>query len=154
MCRSVSELHTVSGIDEQLIVAKLLHDESTTIISTRGPFNAVFQRRMEEGLSIDVPITLQTLLLSGIIPLKVATRQGSALICMDVRRGKRYTCVLHQSNTIGERDMIVCVAPETPQKSPWEREGQEKKHLLTLQRKNIRWIKILGLYNRSSAQFL
>ncbi|KAI5836795.1 hypothetical protein DFP73DRAFT_589437 [Morchella snyderi] len=97
-CRSVSELQTVTGIHDQLIMAKILHDERGTILNTRGPYNSVFQRRSEDGsgFSIDRPLTTRTLLLSGLTMLKVVTPQGHALVCLDARRGTDLRVVTHR----------------------------------------------------------
>ncbi|KAK1948917.1 hypothetical protein LY78DRAFT_732495 [Colletotrichum sublineola] len=78
-CRSVSELHTVTGVDEQDIMEYLLAKEPYTILITKGPFNRTFTRRSNEGFSIDAKMELHTLVASGIIVLKVATQMGPAL---------------------------------------------------------------------------
>ncbi|KAJ4116149.1 hypothetical protein NW768_011121 [Fusarium equiseti] len=78
-CRSVTELHSVTRIPEELIICKLLDTEDTTILNTRGPHNAVFRRKAENGFSIDTRLSLWTMLLSGLIMVKVNTTQGPAL---------------------------------------------------------------------------
>ncbi|KAB2573874.1 hypothetical protein DBV05_g7478 [Lasiodiplodia theobromae] len=89
-CRSVSELAATTRIDEQLIMAKLLHDDcGGTILLTRGPYNSVFRRQTDgtNGFSIDRPISAETLMLSGLALLKVVTPRGHAIVCLDYRCG-------------------------------------------------------------------
>ncbi|POS75010.1 hypothetical protein DHEL01_v206591 [Diaporthe helianthi] len=80
-CCSVSELQSMTGVDAQLIIYKLLHDERRgSVLNIRGPYNSAFLRRANEGFAIDVPISSSTLRRSGLVMLKVATAQGYALI--------------------------------------------------------------------------
>lgn len=121
-CRSVTELKAVTGIGDQLIIAKLLHDEQESVLKTRGPYNHVFLRKLGGqaagksngdgggmlpatgsggdggggGFSIDVPVTTKTLLLSGLSMLKVETPLGHALVCLDARRGTELSVVEHR----------------------------------------------------------
>ncbi|CAP65382.1 uncharacterized protein PODANS_6_8880 [Podospora anserina S mat+] len=53
LCRSVSELASVTGIQDQLIIAYLLYREPTSWLRTRGPFNNVFDGVHDDGFSID-----------------------------------------------------------------------------------------------------
>jgi hypothetical protein len=83
-CCLVSQLHAVTGINEQLIIAKLLHDErGSSVLKIRGPYNSVFLKHSTDGFSIDRPIYMATLLLSGLTLLKVVTPRGHALVCLD-----------------------------------------------------------------------
>ncbi|KAM5363791.1 hypothetical protein ACJZ2D_011825 [Fusarium nematophilum] len=70
LCKSVSELSSVTGVNEQLILAKLIQDESISTLETRGPYNTVFNRRSEDGFSIDRPLSTWTMLLSGLIMIE------------------------------------------------------------------------------------
>lgn len=47
--------------------AYLLQDESNSFLQTCGPFNAAFRRRSEDGFSINMPITMRTMLMCGLI---------------------------------------------------------------------------------------
>src|SRR5690606_17751287 len=67
VCRSVSEVHSVTGIDTQTLVAILLHLQSRVLLHTRGPFNTLFSRRAEDGFSIDVPLLTSTVVNGGFI---------------------------------------------------------------------------------------
>ncbi|KAF8251680.1 hypothetical protein K440DRAFT_658355 [Wilcoxina mikolae CBS 423.85] len=148
-CKSVSELRDITGVPEQLIIAKLLHEEPTTILHTRCPYNSAFKRSTDDGFSIDVPLTMWTMLLSGLIMVQVLTPQGRALACLDVRRGTKYTCVIHDNNPTNAQDRLVCADLMTSQ-----RRGMGKKHLFALQMKKIHWTKVQGLFNMQEAEFM
>lgn len=55
VCRSVSEIEPVTGMDPQTLIAIFLRLESRVFLKTRGPFNTLFSRNSEDGFSIDVP---------------------------------------------------------------------------------------------------
>jgi hypothetical protein len=55
-CRSVSELHSVTGTKEQDILGYLLSRESSNILITQGPYNKAFVRRGINGFGIDVKL--------------------------------------------------------------------------------------------------
>lgn len=85
--RSVSELRAVTGLDDQLILALLLQEESSTPLQTRGPYNTVFSRKENggNGFSIDQPLSIRTMLLSGLIMIQVqAIYHGKFLVCLDL----------------------------------------------------------------------
>ncbi|KAH6854558.1 hypothetical protein B0I37DRAFT_362313 [Chaetomium sp. MPI-CAGE-AT-0009] len=108
-CKSVSELAATTRMDEQVIIAKLLHDDcGDSILVTRGPFNSVFRRQAnsEDGFSIDVKIKPTTLILSGLAPLKVVTPRGNAIVCLDHRRGTFLAFVQHEGAK--EKEHLVC----------------------------------------------
>ncbi|KAI5841126.1 hypothetical protein DFP73DRAFT_556872 [Morchella snyderi] len=105
-CRSVSELQSVTGINNQLIMAEILHDERRTILNTRGPYFSVI-RKMAAGFSIDRPLTTRTLLLSGLTMLKVMTPQGHALVCLDAQRETDLEAVNHRGIE-GKPNYLVC----------------------------------------------
>ncbi|KAK4149526.1 hypothetical protein C8A00DRAFT_37878 [Chaetomidium leptoderma] len=64
LCRSVSELSSVTGMHAQLSIAYLLECEETSFLETRGPFHVAFRRKGDDGFSIDEPLTMWTLLCS------------------------------------------------------------------------------------------
>ena len=135
---------------EQLIIAKLLHEEHATILRTRGPYNSAFKRKVDDGFSIDVPLTMWTMLLSGLIMVQVVTPDGRALACLDVRRGQKYTCVVHDSNRKNASELLVCVDPVTSHQG----RGRGKKHLFSLKVEKLEWRKVQGLFNMGDAEFM
>ncbi|KAJ4322673.1 hypothetical protein N0V84_004698 [Fusarium piperis] len=145
-CRSVTELHSVTRIPGPLILCKLLDTENTTILNTRGPYNAVFQRRNDGGFSIDTPLTMWTMLLSGLIMVMVSTTQGPALVCLDVRRGTRYSTISHDEivrvRTGRTRERLVCV------------DMTRSDSLLPIQRTNFEWRAMVGIYRKREARFI
>ena len=84
-CRSVQELASVTGLDEQAIIAHLLSSESETPLLAKGPYNSAFSNTDSDGFSIDVPPKVGTLALSGIVILEVLTESGPALVSLDLR---------------------------------------------------------------------
>ncbi|KAF8241488.1 hypothetical protein K440DRAFT_591912 [Wilcoxina mikolae CBS 423.85] len=144
VCRSVSELHAVTRVPEQIILAKLLSDEDISILNTRGPFNSVFRNTANDGFSIDHPLTMWTMLLSGLIMVKVSTNQGSALVCLDVRNGTKYKWV--RNGAMQTKDMYL-VCPEMDR-------AYSRSETLPLKTRKFEWQGILGLYSNKTAKFI
>ncbi|KAB8269195.1 hypothetical protein BDV30DRAFT_229984 [Aspergillus minisclerotigenes] len=153
-CRSVSELHAITGIDEQFIMAKLLHDESGgSMLKTRGPYNKVFLRRdATDGFSIDCLLQMNTLLLSGLIMLKVVTPRGHALVCLDARRGTELKVVEHQGNQAQEH--LVCEDINRLHELQKQNGAQENTRLQLVRSKDLKWKRVQGVYSHIHAEFL
>ncbi|KAE8324388.1 hypothetical protein BDV39DRAFT_217091 [Aspergillus sergii] len=153
-CRCVSELHAITGINEQFIMAKLLHDESGgSMLKTRGPYNKVFLRRdATDGFSIDCLIQMKTLLLSGLIMLNVVTPRGHALVCLDARRGTELTVVEHQGNEAQEH--LVCEDINRLHELQQQNGAQENPRLQLARSKELKWKRIQGVYSHIHSEFL
>lgn len=164
-CCSVSELHALTGINEQLIMAKLLHDEGKggvggSVLKICGPYNSVFRRRSTgEGFSIDIPMTTGTLLLSGLTLLKVVTPRGHALVCLDSRRGADLRIVEHQG--VQSNEHLVCEDINVYHTKSSNGRGikirgrkRDKEIRLPLTRcKTLKWKRVQGIYNVMDAIF-
>lgn len=152
-CRSVSELEAVTGVRDQMIIAKLLHDESGGgILTTRGPYNSIFTRRSSEGFAIDRPISTTTMLMSGLTPLKVATPRGQALVCLDSRRGTPLRVVEHQADL--QQEYLVCEDVSRLRRLANERENSAMATMLQLRlSKGLRWKRVLGIYDARDVVF-
>jgi len=149
-CRSVSELRAVTGINDQLIIAKLLHDEMDSMLRTRGPFNAIFLRRSEDGsggFSIDVPIHNKTLLLSGLPMIKVETPLGHSLVCLDARRGTELSVVGHREVGKNTENLTCKNFKRLAQEGPPDGKSTRQPRKLPLKREKIEWRKVEGIYN-------
>ncbi|KLU92337.1 hypothetical protein MAPG_11283 [Magnaporthiopsis poae ATCC 64411] len=150
-CRSVSELRAVTGINDQLITAKLLHDEQDSVLTTRGPFNIVFLRKAASGsggFAIDVPIQNKTLLLSGLVMIKVETTLGNRLVCLDVRRGTELSVVEHRDVGNDTERLISQDIGKTHQ-------GDEKTgRKISLKSGKLEWRRVEGVYNVLDAAFV
>ncbi|KAJ2993041.1 hypothetical protein NUW58_g1964 [Xylaria curta] len=145
LCRSVSELHHVTGIDSQLIIAKLIHDESSNRLRTRGPYNCVFTRRTEilEGFSIDRPVSVDTMLLSGLIMVQVqAPYYGEFLVCLDVRKGTAVHSIKRNSDPTEEKSYIA--SNTVPNFSL----SQSESPRVSLCRGKPHWRQVIGIYGR------
>ncbi|RPA84407.1 hypothetical protein BJ508DRAFT_236344 [Ascobolus immersus RN42] len=150
-CRSVSELQNTTGINDQLILAKLLHDEENNMLVTTGPYNTVFRRRSGtgekavEGFSIDTPIHSRTLLRSGIILLRVQTPDGAALVCLDARRNT--DCAVVEHRTRGKKTHLVCKDVSYRKiRSSIERSRDGNVTLRLIHSDELQWIKVQGVF--------
>ncbi|KAL7628773.1 hypothetical protein AAE478_000288 [Parahypoxylon ruwenzoriense] len=153
-CRSVSELHAISGINEQFIMAKLLHDErGGSALKTRGPYNKVFlQRDSNDGFSIDCPLHMTTLLLSGLIMLKVVTPRGHALVCLDARRGTGLRVVEHQGNQAQEH--LICEDINRLQDRHGRRKSPDGIRLQLVTSRELKWKRVQGVYKDMQAEYV
>ena len=141
-CRSLSELQAVTGANEQDLILYLLTKESESVLVTRGPYNKVFTRKRDTGFSIDIKAEVRTLVSAGLIFVKVSMRDGSALVCLDLRRGSEKQEVrrwIRHVEYASEGDR-VCRYPPRP---------GDKIQDVELSRAtwNLRWKKILGIYH-------
>ena len=162
LCKSVSELSEVTGIDEQLILAKLLQDESFSCLDTRGPFNAVFKRRSGDGFSIDRPISMWTMLISGLIMIEVESMNGRGLVCLDLRRGTKFAVIksvgdYYKCDPENRPTYIYC--KRIPERSCKEGEVQGEQGdgnpcKLVLNSGDIVWMRALGFYSNKDALFI
>ncbi|KAK0627550.1 hypothetical protein B0T14DRAFT_512852 [Immersiella caudata] len=145
-CRSLSELRAVTGANEQDLYLYLLTKESETALITRGPYNKMFVRKEEHssgGFSIDIKPEIRTLVAAGLILIKVSMQDGSALVCLDLRRGSEKrdsrTSIAHIGH---ESNDHVCRYPP--------RQGDRIQDV-ELNRSpmwnGLRWNKILGIYH-------
>lgn len=146
-CRSVSELHTVTGVDEQEILGYLLAKDAYTILTTRGPFNILFSRRSGDGFSVDVKLELRALISSGIVVVGVATNMGPALVCLDFRRGVEGRTSIYHSDGVREGECLFgCF--DFP-------EAIYDDSDIPLQRlpESMTWTRVLGSYDREDKRF-
>ncbi|KAH6865259.1 hypothetical protein BKA58DRAFT_472387 [Alternaria rosae] len=155
ICKSIKEVAEVTGIDDQLILTSLLHNERDTALITKGPYNGMFERRAEsgnEGFSIDVPCQLSTMLASGFIVLKVLSSKGERLICLDVRKGSEWESGAAMRHA--HLEYLTCMDLED--KSDVEEEAQQhldgtgRKKILRLSRVYFMWTRVLGVYIKDS----
>ncbi|KAL3961477.1 hypothetical protein ACCO45_003000 [Purpureocillium lilacinum] len=87
-CQSLSELSSVTRIDAQHIFIKLFEEQSLLHLQTRGPYNAMFARKSDDGFAIDVPLALGALLNCGLVMVAVFVPGREALLmCLDLRQG-------------------------------------------------------------------
>lgn len=153
-CRSISELEAVTGIRDQLIIAKLLHDESGGgILTTKGPYNSIFLRRSEEfGFSIDRPIETTTMLISGLTPLKVITPRGEALACLDARRGTHLRAVEHSAKPGAK--YLVCTDLDRRLKMAGTTDRAKRTRLQLALSKELKWKRVVGVYKADGVVFV
>jgi hypothetical protein len=87
ICRSVGELSEASGIDPQIILLYLLHNEYKNTLAVRGPYSGMFKRASEthSGFVIDEAPQLSTILASEFVIFRVRNGEGEYFTCVDVR---------------------------------------------------------------------
>lgn len=144
VCRSVSELHAVTRVDEQLILRRLLQKEKVNILRTKGPFNEAFLRQAPDGFSIDRPLTLRSMMLSGLVMIKVKTPEGFALVCLDVKKDTLSDSISVRE-TSEDNERLVCMDLSPTAKGSF---GEFK-----LSRRKLGWIKTVGLYSVMDSKF-
>ena len=150
ICESIKEIAEVTDIDAQMISTNFTHNERYPTRIHKGPCNGIFGRRAgsrNEGFSIDVPIRLTTMLASGIPILKVLSRKGERLICLDVRKGSdwdigaaiRHHYVEYLTCTdLEEEDEVKIESLEGTN-------GAMGKKILRLTRLHFMWTRVLGV---------
>jgi hypothetical protein len=117
-CRSLSELAAVTQANEQDLILYLLTKESENVLITKGPYNKMFTRKVNatNGFSIDIKPEVRTLVAAGLVFVKISMSEGSALVCLDLRRGSEKrevrTAVRH-TDGIRQED-LVCRYPPRP----------------------------------------
>ncbi|EGO57268.1 hypothetical protein NEUTE1DRAFT_80771 [Neurospora tetrasperma FGSC 2508] len=156
LCKSVSELSSVTGIPDRLILAKLLQDESLSRLITRGPFNAVFRRRENEGFSIDRPISMWTMLLSGLIMIEVESVGGKGLVCLDLRRGTTIEAISHTADfqDCSDEKKLYIHCRSIPGRKELTNEGHIHPNKVALNSGPFQWMRSLGFYSNKDAMFV
>ncbi|RSL41592.1 hypothetical protein CEP53_012665 [Fusarium sp. AF-6] len=151
LCKSVSELCSVTGANEQLILAKLLQDESISILKTRGPYNTVFNRKSEDGFSIDRPLSTWTMLQTGLIMIEVESASGRGLVCLDLRRGTKYGQIRSMCTDEHQGDEFIHCA-RLPNEKDEEVHGDPNR--IRLEKGKLFWLRTLGFYGNKNAEFI
>ncbi len=166
VCRSIKDVCDVTGIDPQVVLMNLLHEERENTLTTKGPYNGMFGRQTEDarGFAIDEPVQLLTMLASGFVILKVINEKGEHLLCLDVRKGVEGVGTLANEDDkvlscldVGKDELQTAFDNRS-----WKRQGgawptrarftkakQEKVTRLKLH--DLRYDKVQGLYIRDSA---
>jgi hypothetical protein len=169
VCRTVSDLSDVSGVDSQVILLFLLHNEWNSLLVSDGPYNGMFRRKTDprsvsesqnqqrsnapltyrQGFSIDVPVHLITLLASGFIVLKAMNSAGEHLICIDGRKGGWDAAMQgRRGHWITCPDYNTDALENVHGSGINEKDINRKIHML--RRVDFRWTKILGIYVKDS----
>ncbi|KAI1780016.1 hypothetical protein F4818DRAFT_401492 [Hypoxylon cercidicola] len=153
LCKSVSELSSVTRIKDQLILAKLLQDESISFLETRGPYNTVFRRNSEDGFSIDRPISIWTMLLSGLIMIEVELTRGRGIVCLDLRRGTKYEHIQNLGNPrfMSDTEFIHC--NRLLDNKEQDAHTHDHPNKIRLAKGDMVWLRARGFYGNKHAKF-
>ncbi|KAL7919120.1 hypothetical protein ACQKWADRAFT_330060 [Trichoderma austrokoningii] len=152
LCKSVSELSSITGIDDQLIIAKLLQDESVSYLQTRGPYNTVFNRKSDDGFSIDRPLKIWTMFLSGLIMVEVETSRGAAVVCLDLRRGTNIRMITNLGDMSLKEEEAQYIYGFKHSKKDQNRDPLSKNRI-RLKSGQVDWMQALGIYGNEDAEF-
>jgi hypothetical protein len=144
VCRSVNEVHSVTGMDTQIILAILLRLEPRMILIKRGPFNAVFSKKGADGFAIDVPFNTSTLMEGGVILVKVQSLVGDALVGIRSDLWTKYDSVSPKGEN-AKAARVVCRDFQDP-----ARLLKLKGDLYTLSSHEIQWFRVLGLFEKDA----
>ncbi|KAJ8119757.1 hypothetical protein ONZ43_g3364 [Nemania bipapillata] len=159
VCRSVKDLAESSGIDPQMILLYLLHNEHKNTLALSGPFTGVFKRVLTEGdgFVIDVPTQLSTLLAGGLLVFKVLNEKGEHLICIDIRQGSRSIARKGKANynacmDVGWDDSTGADDLDDQESSAANMRTTERADkVIKLRRHEFAWERMLGLYVKDAA---
>jgi len=164
VCGSVSDVAKVTGVHPQMILMHLLHNERNNTLTTKGPYNGMFQRTVSgagdpfgglpgsggvpsstigmascDGFSIDEPVDLSTMLTSGFVVLKVLSEKGEHLICLDVRKGAPWDWASRNQYKF----FLACMDLGKDKRGMDASDGKFK--VLKLTWNEVRWNRVLGL---------
>ncbi|KAH7175384.1 hypothetical protein EDB81DRAFT_849620 [Dactylonectria macrodidyma] len=106
----------MSGIDEQLTLAKLLHAESVSRLQTKGAYNSVFKRKADsaDGFSIDQAMSMRTMLLNGLIMIQVQEYyHGEFLVCLGLRQGADYNVIVDSNLPKDDNEFILLLLTQS-----------------------------------------
>ncbi|RTE84434.1 hypothetical protein BHE90_001013 [Fusarium euwallaceae] len=107
VCRSITEVESVTGMDPQVLIAILLRLETRMFLKTRGPFNTLFSRKAEDGFSIDVPLLTSTVIDGGYIFVRVDSMSGPALVALGAKSYGHYESI-SPKGTSSNKQMFTC----------------------------------------------
>lgn len=96
VCRSISEVHAVTKMDPQVLLAILMRFESRVMLGKCGPFRGIFRRKVEDGFAIDVPPTTITAAAGGYIFVRILGIEGPALAGLQCIKRGLYNSINHQ----------------------------------------------------------
>ncbi|GAP82422.2 hypothetical protein SAMD00023353_14600010 [Rosellinia necatrix] len=152
LCKSVSELSSVTGIDEQFIFVKLLQDERESFLETRGPYNTVFRRKSDDGFSIDKPLKIWAMLISGLIMIETKSIRGQSLVCLDLRIGTEFQLLdkVGDSELVQDRKYIHSARALDSKEEGKDVNGTR----IRLTEGKVSWLRTIGLYVNEDAKFV
>lgn len=171
-CRSLSELSSVTGANEQDLILYLLTKEPESVLITRGPYNRLFNRKEDlrvgrgGGFSMDVKPEVRTLASAGLVFVVVSLRQlehhepaagagaggrggATAIVCLDLRhrggssdKGGAQPSARTSIQNAGSEGALACRYPPRP--------GDRIQDLVLNHEplyQLVAWNKVLGIYH-------
>ncbi|EPE04849.1 hypothetical protein F503_00003 [Ophiostoma piceae UAMH 11346] len=120
VCRSISEIHAVTKINPQTLLAVLLWNANSMTISLRtsGPFCSLFGEHESGGFDIDIAPLNDTAMAGGHLFVVVSTHDGPALVDLVAQAdAESYTSVPNagsNTTTAHLRDALYCINAGSP----------------------------------------
>lgn len=147
VCRSVSEVQSVTGMDPQALMAILLRLESRLLLKTRGPFNTLFARKAEDGFSIDVPLLTSTVVDGGHIFVRVDSMSGPALVGLRAKNWGSYESISPKDYSPNGEGFVCRDFLDAGWYKSHE-EGEEKAlSLYTICTNELHWYRVRGVFS-------
>ncbi|KAL6699994.1 hypothetical protein J3F84DRAFT_404920 [Trichoderma pleuroticola] len=143
VCRSISEVNSVTGMDPQTLMAILLRLESRVILKTCGPFNTLFSKKAEDGFSIDVPPLTNTVIDGGYIFIRVDSMSGPALVSLRANSRGLYNSIIPKDSCV-EEETYTCQDFEDFSHYVID---EEPLPLYPLCTNELRWYKVRGVFS-------
>lgn len=154
VCKSVSDLRRITGVDEQSIIMYLLRRQDPLKIRA-GYAQVLFRPRLSveeseeetsagEGFLIDSPVKIDTLYATGFIVLKISTTDGPRLICINART---------QGLAVPEKNWSL--SPHIVGDLPFSEAGDgHTAFRVELRVEQVHWHRIDGLYVNKTCTFI
>ncbi|KAK4508798.1 hypothetical protein PRZ48_002537 [Zasmidium cellare] len=140
VCRNVTELADVSGLDPQIVLYKLLITEKSTNLHSRGPYNSMFSRVSDDGFSINVPCTTSTLYASGFVLFLGVGKADRHVQVNDARPISEYFTASHRNL------MKKCLGVPLPLEHGTQTTQAAHQNVLRLRVDDFEGERILGLF--------
>jgi len=146
VCRSISEVTAVTGMDTQLLLSLLLRVEPRMNLKKRGAFSTIFTRLAPDGFLIDEPINTAAGMDGGTIFVKVSSSLGPALVSVTARNKSPWNSV-SPVGQIEDGAKVICRDLMVPGS---RRTKGETVPMFALCRNSLQWSRVLGVYEREA----
>ncbi|KAF5968668.1 hypothetical protein FCOIX_11276 [Fusarium coicis] len=148
VCRSVSEVVSVTRMHPQDLIAILLRMESRNVLHTRGPFNTLFSRKADDGFSIDIPLLTNTVIDGGYIFIRVDSNAGPALVALRTSNAGIYHSI-SQKDGLEDGEGFVC--RDLIDATGLEVRGHDKPlPFYAISTNDLRWNRVRGIFTEEA----
>lgn len=161
VCRSVTEVVSVTRMHPQTFMAILLRYQKRFGLTTSGPHNSLFEKKAEDGFSIDVPQLTRTAVDGGTIFVAVDSDSGPALVALPANNWTKFSRVTPTS-ACKENQRLICKDFLSPRMYPLEKadpdhqktendedkmnDGKDQVPLYPICSEEFHWFGVRGIY--------